>query len=231
MMNRSVLKPLLIILFLIVLAGIYWLIQKTAVYDLFVDMETLILHIRELGMAGPLMVIGLMVLAIVFNPLPSAPIALAAGAVYGHTWGTLYIIAGAVTGAIIAFLIARFSAHDFINKHLGKRISLGRWGSQNALMLMVFVSRLLPFMSFDLVSYGAGLTSITLWRFSIATLFGLIPASFLLAHFGGEMMQADLQTIGLFILLAGLITLIPLLFNILKKSLHNGSSKTGKTHK
>lgn len=231
MMNRSVLKFLLIILLLIVLAGIYWLIQKTAVYDLFVDIETLILHIKELGMAGPLMVIGFMVLAIVFNPLPSAPIALAAGAVYGHTWGTLYIIIGAVIGAVTAFLIARFSGHDFINKHLGKHISLGRWGSQNALMFMVFVSRLLPFMSFDLVSYGAGLTSITLWRFSVATLFGLIPASFLLAHFGGEMIEADLQTIVFFVLLAGLITLMPLLFKILKKNWDSGSSGTGKTNK
>jgi len=226
-MNRSAIKPFLIILFLFVLVGIYMLIQKTAVYDLFVNMETLILRIREMGVAGPLMVIGLMIMAIVFNPLPSAPIALAAGAVYGHTWGTLYIITGAGIGAVIAFLIARFSGHDFIQKHLGKRFSFGRWGSQNAMMSMVFLSRLVPFMSFDLVSYGAGLTSITLWRFTIATLFGLIPASFLLAHFGGELALAKLQTMGLFILIAGLVTLIPVLLKILKRRSSSSSTDSG----
>jgi len=209
-------KPFLFLLVLSLLIVIYVLIQKTAVGNLIVDMEALILQVRSLGAIGPLLVIGLMILAIVFNPLPSAPIALAAGAVYGHTWGTLYIITGAGTGAIIAFLLARFSAHDFVTKHLGNRFSLGRWGSQNALMAMVFISRLIPFLSFDLVSYGAGLTSITLWRFSIATLFGLIPASFLLAHFGGEMAQADFQSMSLFILVAGLITLLPVFFKILK---------------
>lgn len=231
MLNWSLLKPFLILLIFVVLAGIYWLIQQTAVYDLFIDMDSLILRIRQLGITGPLMVIGLMILAIVVNPLPSAPIALAAGAVYGHTLGTLYIITGACIGAVTAFLIARFSGHKFIKKHVGNRFTLGRWGSQNALMSMVFLSRLLPFMSFDLVSYGAGLTSITLWRFTVATIFGLIPASFLLAHFGGEMMQADLQTMGVFILLAGLITLIPVLFKVLKTSSQPKPTETSRTQK
>ncbi len=220
-----------IILFIIVLIGLYWLIQETAVYNLFIDLEALILHIRELGPVGPLVIIGLMILAIVFNPLPSAPIALAAGAVYGHTWGTLFIIIGAGIGAVSAFLIARFSSYEFVQKHLGNRFSLGRWGSQNALMGMIFVSRLIPFMSFDLVSYGAGLTSITLWRFSIATVFGLIPASFLLAHFGGEMLQADLQTMGLFILLAGLITLVPIIYKLYKRGSDSSSVEINRLQK
>lgn len=36
-----------------------------------------------LGMAGPLALIGFMVLAIVASPIPSGPIAVAAGALYG----------------------------------------------------------------------------------------------------------------------------------------------------
>ena len=52
------------------------------------------------GPAGPLAIIGLMTFAVVFSPLPSAPIALAAGAIYGHLWGTLYVIAGAELGAL-----------------------------------------------------------------------------------------------------------------------------------
>jgi uncharacterized membrane protein YdjX (TVP38/TMEM64 family) len=36
-----------------------------------------------LGMAGPLALIGFMMLAIVASPIPSGPIAVAAGALYG----------------------------------------------------------------------------------------------------------------------------------------------------
>jgi len=40
-----------------------------------------------LGAWGPAAIIGSMVVAILVSPIPSAPIALAAGAIYGHYWG------------------------------------------------------------------------------------------------------------------------------------------------
>jgi uncharacterized membrane protein YdjX (TVP38/TMEM64 family) len=57
---------------------------------------------------------------------------------------------------------------------------------------LVSLRSLVPLVSFDLISYGAGLTPIRFWRFAVATLLGLIPMSFLLAHFG-----AGLKTTGL----------------------------------
>ncbi len=44
---------------------------------------------------GPVLIIALMAIAIVATPIPSAPIAVAAGAAYGHTQGTIYIVLGA----------------------------------------------------------------------------------------------------------------------------------------
>jgi uncharacterized membrane protein YdjX (TVP38/TMEM64 family) len=41
-------------------------------------------------------------------------------------------------------------------------------------MTIVFVSRLLPFISFDIVSYAAGLTRLAMWRFAVATLAGIV---------------------------------------------------------
>lgn len=156
------------------------------------DSRTLQLWLDQFAGLGPLVVILLMAFAIVFNPIPSAPIALAAGAVFGHAWGTLYIVLGAELGAMIAFGIARFAGYELLRKWFGDKIETGMWGNQNRLTVLVFVSRLMPFISFDLVSYGAGLTSIRFWRFASATLLGLIPISFLLAHFG-----AELKTTGL----------------------------------
>ncbi len=76
----------------VVLASLYYLLESSPLIALFTSSETLVYRIYSLGALGPLLIIGLMVLAIVFNPLPSAPIAIAAGAVYGHTLGTIYIV-------------------------------------------------------------------------------------------------------------------------------------------
>ena len=181
-------------------------------------MELLAVKARNLGIFGPLLLIALMILAVVFNPLPSAPVALAAGAVYGHTYGTIYIVIGAEIGAIAAFMIARIAGYELASKYLGSNLSLGRFGSQSALTAIVFVSRLIPFMSFDLVSYAAGLTPIALWRFAIATLLGLIPISFALAHLGGEIITTDNSHLMVVVLLVGLLTLLPLALKYLGKS-------------
>jgi uncharacterized membrane protein YdjX (TVP38/TMEM64 family) len=186
--------------------------------ELFIDPGLLLDEIRSFGVLGPLLVVGLMALAIVFNPLPSAPVALAAGAAYGHTMGTIYIVAGAEIGAICAFLIARAVGAEMIKKLVGSSFSLGRFSSQNALMASVFVSRLVPFMSFDLVSYAAGLTTIKLWRFAMATLLGLLPISFVLAHMGSEMVGSSGLKLTIITLLAGLLIVIPIILGAIYHS-------------
>lgn len=135
---------------------------------------------------------------------------------FGHAWGTLYVVLGAEIGALIAFVIARVLGHDLLRRLFGERVALGWLGSQNALTWMVFVSRLLPFVSFDLVSYGAGLTPLRAWRFALATLLGLIPASFLLAHFGGELAAADMGNAMAALLLIGLLVVVPLVFKLVR---------------
>ncbi|SFQ22659.1 hypothetical protein SAMN04488047_15510, partial [Tranquillimonas alkanivorans] len=54
-----------------------------------IDREALDRLVAEAGVFGPLLVVGLMTLAVVASPIPSAPIAMASGAAYGHLWGTL----------------------------------------------------------------------------------------------------------------------------------------------
>ncbi len=217
-MKLSATKITYIVLLALMLTGIYFAIKNSPLADLFINTDLLLDNIRELGTLGPLLVVGLMALAIVFNPLPSAPVALAAGAAYGHTMGTIYIVAGAEIGAICAFLIARTVGAGIIKKMLGGSLSLGRFSSQNALMMAVFVSRLVPFMSFDLVSYAAGLTALKLWRFALATLLGLVPISFVLAHMGTEIVDSSGSKLTVVILLAGLLMVIPIIIGTVYRS-------------
>ena len=160
----------------------------------FPEREDLRRWIDGAGLLGPLLVVALMTVAIVASPLPSAPVALAAGAAYGHTFGTALVVLGAELGAIAAFLLARGLGHPFVERHLGQKLSAGFLGSQNTLTFLVFGSRLLPFLSFDMISYAAGLSKLHFWRFAVATLAGIIPASFLLAHVGSEAMNGDART-------------------------------------
>lgn len=199
------------------MAALYWWLDRTGTMAAILDGDALRRRIAGLGMAGPLAVIGLMTLAILVSPIPSAPIALAAGAAYGHTWGTVYILLGAELGALAAFGLARVLGRDAVQRWLGNRLPQSRLGSQGTLMAIVFASRLLPFISFDVVSYAAGLTTLSLWRFAVATLAGILPASFLLAHFGGEMATGELDRIMLAVLALGLLTAVPLACEMLRR--------------
>lgn len=198
------------------LVATYQMLALSGGLELLLDSERLQERISGLGYWGPLGIVVLMCVAIVLNPIPSAPIALAAGAAYGHGWGTVYVAIGAEAGALAAFGIARWLGRDVMYRIFGQGLSMGLLGSQNALMAVVFVSRLLPFVSFDLMSYAAGLTPLKPWRFALATLAGIVPASFLLAHFGGEMASLDPRRITYAVLALGAVTLVPLVIVALR---------------
>lgn len=51
------------------------------------DREHLEMLVGRAGLWGPILIVALMTVAVVASPIPSAPIALAAGAAYGHLWG------------------------------------------------------------------------------------------------------------------------------------------------
>ena len=192
------------------LACAYWVLHESGTLTTILDTNALQAHVVQIGAWGPAAIIALMMLAILISPIPSAPIALAAGAAYGHGWGTLYVLLGAQAGAMAAFALTRFVGYETVHRWFGNRLSIGLIGSQNALMGIVFVSRVLPFISFDIVSYAAGLTVLSFWRFAIATVAGIVPASFLLAHFGNEMGTGQTNRILFSVLALGGLTMIPI---------------------
>ncbi|MCF6322092.1 MAG: TVP38/TMEM64 family protein [Rhizobiaceae bacterium] len=181
------------------------------------DGETLRQWFNGWGVWGPVAIIVTMILAILISPVPSAPIALAAGAIYGHYWGTLYVLIGAEIGALAAFGISRYLGFEVLHNWFGAQLKRGLAGSQNFLMATVFISRLLPFISFDIVSYAAGLTTLSFWRFALATLAGIVPMSFVLAHFGAEMVADEMDRIIFALVALGLLGAAPFIYGLIKK--------------
>ncbi|GBE07764.1 TVP38/TMEM64 family inner membrane protein YdjZ [bacterium BMS3Bbin11] len=180
------------------------------------------------GAIGPLIIILLMTIAILVSPLPSAPIAIAAGAAYGHLWGGLYVLTGSVTGATGAFLIARYLGYEYVEKIAKNHLPEKFINSQNALTGIVLLSRLMPFLSFDIISYAAGLTPLLLWRFLAATIIGILPASFFLAHVGSELATTELNRVALALAVLAGFTGLSFAVNFFrnKKSIkHRGKEK------
>lgn len=173
--------------------------------------------VARAGHWGPVLIIGLMTLAVVASPVPSAPIAMVAGAAYGQVWGTVQVVIGAELGALIAFALARVLGHDALRRVFGDRVDQGLLGSQSALMVTVFASRLMPFVSFDMISYAAGLSRLHLWRFAVATLAGIIPASFVLAHLGGTAVSGESGRTLWAVLGLGVITGAPVIWLVVRK--------------
>ncbi|WP_447977522.1 TVP38/TMEM64 family protein [Candidatus Nitrospira bockiana] len=172
--------------------------------DRMVPSQDLHALVEARGGSAPILFIAVMALAVVIAPIPNLPLAVAAGAAFGPGWGALYTVLGGLLGAVASFSIGRAFGRRLLATRLGPPLRIWLGCSRRHLMLLVFASRLLPVLSFDAVSYGAGLSSLPLGWFAIATLLGMLPPTLALSYLG-ESAAAGAWTW----LLAGLI-IIPL---------------------
>ncbi len=162
------------------LGGLAWLGGAVE----WVDPRRLVPFLEGFGALAPAVFVAVMAGAVVVSPIPSLPLDAAAGAVFGPAWGTVYSVAGAEAGALISFGIARALGREAVARLLKSEVGFCDRCAEHHLARVVFFSRLLPIFSFDLVSYGAGLTRIS-WRgFAVATLLGMLPATFVFNYFG-----------------------------------------------
>ena len=117
---------------------------------------------------------------------------------------------GALGGAIISFSIARLLGRELIERFLHGHINFCTTCSDRLLTLVIFLTRLVPVVSFDLVSYGAGLTKMSLRRFSLATFLGMLPLTFVYNYFGSALLVDKWLAIGLGLVMVLLFFLVPL---------------------
>lgn len=159
---------------------------------------------------GPVAIVLLVALGIVVSPIPSGVVAMVAGALYGTWHGGSLTIAGAVLGAGTAFLIARYFGRNWLMaSSSGVARSLTRHRSQNTLTAIIFASRLIPFISFDAVSYVAGVTPLRFWRFVAATAAGTAPVCLGFAAAGAKAADGTMNPV-LLVAFGGVTLLLPL---------------------
>jgi uncharacterized membrane protein YdjX (TVP38/TMEM64 family) len=161
------------------------------------------------GVFAPLLYMALMALAVVIAIIPSFPLNVAAGAFFGPLAGTLYSVLGATGGAVASFFIARFLGREFMERILTGHINFCTQCSDKLLTKVIFLSRLLPFVSFDIVSYGAGLTKMSVRAFALATVFGALPLTFIYNYFGAALVMSRSLALFFGLLLVAAVFVLP----------------------
>ena len=139
-------------------------------------------YLSSYGVWAPVASLLLMVLQAVAAPVPAILVAFANGLTFGVVGGGLMTLAGQTLAAVICFWIARALGRAPVEALAGKMglETADRWFARHGAR-GVLLTRLVPGISFDLVSYAAGLTGIAFGPFLIATAVGVAPQAFLYA--------------------------------------------------
>ena len=186
--KKRLLVFLPVILIGLVLLGIYhkhvweYLLELTAAFQ---SLETAREYIASYGALAPVVSAVLMIFQSVIAPLPAFLITFANGTLFGFWWGSLLSWSSSMAGAAFCFYIARAlgiqrttelisqpavdKANDFVEKY-------GTYA--------ILIARLIPFISFDIVSYFAGATRMRFLGFWVATGIGQMPATLVYSYLG-----------------------------------------------
>lgn len=208
LLNRQNTIALTILLLYLLICGWLWIRPE---FDLF-SAEGLKQATQSWGWLGVLVYTGILTLSVVISPIPSAPLAVVAGMVWGPILAGIYSVIGGFLGGLLAYFIGYTLGRSAVHALTGKLIYFSKNRGEVYLGWVIFITRLLPVLSFDLISYGAGITGLSLPIYATATLLGMIPSTFFLTFLGSTFTVG--LPLGIVISILFLILLIGLPYSI-----------------
>lgn len=146
--------------------------------------------------------------------IPSLPLTLGAGFLWGPFWGVVFSITGATSGATVAFLIARYLMADTIRKRFGydrwewlqEKVEKHGWKA-------VAFARLLPVLPFPILNYLFGVTPVPFFHYVWSTFVFMLPACIAYVAFGSSMgeliLKGNIKGLIIGILVASAALLLP----------------------
>jgi LPXTG-motif cell wall-anchored protein len=175
----------------IFLVTVFCIVVTGLVVYLLGGIDTAILQIwlKQAGIWAPIIYIILYTAATVLI-LPSTPLNLTGGAIFGPWWGTLWTSIAALIAAVVAFTFTRTVGRKTISQKLA-----GRWQAMEAELhqgglFYMFAIRLLPIIPYGLVNFAAGLTSIRFRDYLVGTILGTVPGVLPFVMLGSSGLQA-----------------------------------------
>ncbi len=153
----------------------------------------------------------LMIFQSVAAPLPAFLITFANANLFGWWKGAILSWSSAMAGAALCFFIARILGRDVVEKLTSKAglKQIDDFFEKHGRM-SILIARLLPFISFDIVSYAAGLTSMSFGSFFVATGIGQLPATIIYSYVGGMLTGGAKMFVTALMLLFALSALVVL---------------------
>ncbi|MHC1750656.1 MAG: TVP38/TMEM64 family protein [Cellulosilyticaceae bacterium] len=224
--RRKVIRIVLLVV-LALLVGAYFLMPSfqswiTSVLMVFrgMSVDSVVGYIRSFGVYAVVVSFLLMMFQSVVAPLPAFLITFANAAVFGWWQGAILSWTSAMAGAALCFFIARVLGRDAVEKLTSKTaiksidVFFERYGRHT-----ILICRLLPFVSFDFVSYAAGLTSMGVVSFLVATGIGQLPATIVYSYVGG-MLTGGIQLIVTALLITFALTTLVVLMRQMYHAKH-----------
>lgn len=149
------------------------------------------------------------VLPIFFFPVPV--IVLAGGTIFGLFKGTLYTMIGVLINTPIMYFIGRFLlkdfVHNFVDNHMSEKLRNAlKSTNQKVLALVLFIIRLSPIFSYNLVNYISGVTEIKFLPYILTTIAGVLPGVIVFINIGENVLNVGSKEF--FISLSFLLVLV-----------------------
>ncbi|WP_346292310.1 TVP38/TMEM64 family protein [Sphaerothrix gracilis] len=156
--------------------------------------------------------------------LPSTPLNLAGGFIFGPWLGTFWTTMGALIAAVLSFAFARTVGREIVAKRLA-----GYWQSvdneiKGGGLPYIFAIRLLPIVPYGLFNFAAGLTSVSFKDYMMGTLLGTAPGLFPFVMLGSSS-AAAFKAGNLFSLTCALILISLLVIAATWYQRHRGSAQ------
>jgi len=172
------------------------------------DLERLKWYLLSFGAGAAIVSASIMIFQSVLAPLPAFVVTLTNGLLFGAFWGTLLSWSSSMAGAVLCFYIARLAGRPAVEHFVSnKGINyvenfFKRYGNNS-----VLIARLIPVISFDAVSYVAGITSISFWGFFWASAIGELPATIVYSWLGQNIPSLAKFGLWAFVCVAALLVL------------------------
>lgn len=166
------------------------------------DRATVIAYLEQFGVAGPLLLMLILILQVIVAAIPGHALMVGGGYVYGFATAFWINLIATVGGSQGAFLLARWAGRPVVER-LAPTDVLDKWNSvsmQKGLLFFLF-SFMLPVFPADVMNYVAGMSALSGRRFFVANLLGRLPGVMLMTAIGAYGFELSGQ-VWLFILAA-----------------------------
>lgn len=204
-------KALKYILSVIAIITLLFVILK--ILNLDIDSKDIQTYVNSFGKLAP--IIYIIIFALVpLTLFPDSIIAIAGGLIFGLVKGYIYTAIGAILGATLSFYISRKLGRNFVKKLTKEKLdNIEEMINSNGFFI-IFMLRLIPLFPFDIISYGAGLTSVKYKDFILATFLGTIPGILVFTNIGAQSVNMGS---GSFYISIGALVLLFIISMVLKK--------------